>query len=195
MQIPTPAEAVERAKRIAALPKSVYVLGAGGRSPEAPTPFTSRDGKLGADCIGFAMWAWGVDRYQPKTFPFYHGWINTDSMLLDALGPQTTFEVIQPRNVFAGCAAVYPSLWKNGKMVRMGHIGLVTHVPYPKILDQWYKDVTVIDCAAALVRRVKGRAVGYRSAVIWNKPDARFVRIKAQPIIQEPFGLTPLPQS
>jgi hypothetical protein len=195
MQIPSAIEAVVRAKEIAALPKSTYVLGAGGRSPETPTPFTSRNGKLGADCIGFVLWAWGIDRYQPKSFPFYDGWINTDSMLSDALGPKTTFDVVSPRNVFAGCAAVYPSIWKKSKMIRMGHIGMVVNVPYPKILDQWYKDVTVVDCAAALVRRVKGRAVGYRSAAIWNKPDAHFVRLKAQTATLEPFGLTPLPQS
>lgn len=202
MQIPTAQQAIARARKIAALPCS-YVLGTGGRSPEADTPFTVRNGKLGADCVGFVLWAWGIDRYQPVDkkgidFPFYDGWINTDSMISDAVGPQTTFETLSPSDAFPGCAAVYPSIWKDGKMVRMGHIGLVVDIPYgspftKRARDLWFHDVKVIDCAAALSRRVKGKAVAERTCAIWNKPDAYFIRLKLQPKQAPYLDLSPLP--
>lgn len=183
----TAAEAVERAKKIAA-GLSKYILGAGGRNPQAEKPFTSKNGAEGSDCIGFVLWCLGLDRLQPD-YPFYEGWINTDSMLMDVDGDQKYFEGID--FPYPGCAVVYPSIWKDGKMVRMGHIGLVVAVPstWPtheewKTLTQkqrsaWMKQVMIIDCAAAATRRLTGRAVGKRTAEIWAK-DGRFVAYKRQ---------------
>lgn len=182
----THAEAVTRARAIATL-KSKYILGAGGRNPAMQVPFTLRNGKLGSDCIGFVLWCWGLDRYQ-LDYPFYDGWINTDSLLMDVDTKQTRFaEVDRP---YPGCAVVYPSLRKNGKMTRMGHIGLVVEAPdvwpsreewkkfEPWQRKLWMKKVKVIDCAGALRRKLTGRAVDYRTAEIWAI-DGRFVRLKS----------------
>lgn len=183
----TAAEAVERAKKIAA-GFSKYILGAGGRNPQAEKPFTSKNGAEGSDCIGFVLWCLGLDRLQPD-YPFYEGWINTDSMLMDVDGDQKYFEEVD--FPFPGCVVVYPSIWKDGKMIRMGHIGLVVEAPKtwptheqwkhftPKERLVWMKQVTIIDCAAAATRRLTGRAVGKRTAEIWAK-DGRFVAYKNQ---------------
>lgn len=176
-------EAVERAKRTA-LGLAKYILGAGGRNPEADNPFTSKNGALGSDCIGFVLWCLGLDRLQPD-YPFYGGWINTDSMLMDVDEHQTRFKEID--RPVPGCCVVYPSIWKDGKMVRMGHIGLVVDVPaeWPawKLSAAerkvWMKKVTVIDCAAAASRKLLSKAVGKRTAEIWAK-DGRFVSYKDQ---------------
>ena len=183
--------AVARAKRIAVSKPTVYKLGAGGRNPKAETPFTVRDGVLGSDCIGFTLWCLGIDRYQPKTFPYYDGWINTDSAIADAKGKKTYFEVVtrpQP-----GDQIVYPSIRKDGKMTRMGHVGLVVEVPSewhpdfsfslpPKERKEWLKKVRVIDCNASSGRKLKKQAVAECAASdIWDKPDAVFIRLKRIP--------------
>lgn len=182
----TALEAVKRAFKIVANP-STYILGAGGRNPQAETPFTVRDGKLGADCIGFVLWAWGLDRFQ-KDYPFYGGWINTDSMLMDLKKDRKWFA--PAGKPFPGCAVVYGSIWRNGKMVRMGHIGLVTKVPenWPdnfsklslKDRKAWMLKVEVIDCAAALPRKILGKAVARRTGLIWAT-DGYFVKFVHQP--------------
>lgn len=180
----TASQAVERAYLIAK-DKARYVLGAGGRNPAAPNPFTVRDGKLGSDCIGYVFWCWGLDRFQPD-YPFYGGWINTDSLLMDVKKDETYFSECHP---FVGCAVVYGSIWKKGKMVRMGHIGLVVDVPkdFPSnwkdlpLVERkaWMRKVKVLDCAAAASRRLLGKAVAARTAEIWAL-DGSFVRYKGQ---------------
>lgn len=187
----TAQEAITRAKKIS-LETSKYILGAGGRNPQADKPFTLKNGALGSDCIGFVLWCWGLDRYQPidgkdLEYPFYEGWINTDSMLMDVKGKHIYFE--ETSEPFPGCAVVYPSIWKNGKMIRMGHIGLVVAVPEnwpknwkalsPQERKAWCKKVTVIDCAGAASRKLTGKAVGARTAEIWAQ-DGTFVRYKNQ---------------
>lgn len=179
--------AVARARRIAAKP-SLYVLGAGGRSPTTSTPFTVRDGKLGADCVGFTSWCLGHDRFQPGTFKTYGGWINTDSLLTDANGEQTWYEPIARPE--PGDVVVFPSLRKDGKMTRMGHIALVVEVPAAMPADvyalpaverrKWLGQVRVIDCAASSGR--KPYAVSETTAAAsWDKPDAMFARCRRAP--------------
>lgn len=120
------ASAIKRAQAIASSKPTRYKLGAGGRNPSAPTPFTVRDGILGSDCIGFVLWCLGLDRYQPKAFPYYEGWINTDSAIMDARGEQSIFEECEPE---LGCLVIFPSIHKDGRMVRMGHVGIVVGLP------------------------------------------------------------------
>src|SRR5690606_5027030 len=118
--------AVARARQIAGT-RITYKLGAGGRDPNAESPCTVRDGVLGCDCVGFTSWCLGHDRYQPKTFPLYDGWINTDSLMMDARGKQTWYaEIARPE---PGDVVVFPSITKNGVRERIGHIGLVVEVP------------------------------------------------------------------
>lgn len=131
--------------------KATYKLGAGGRNPEAGHPFTVRDGVLGSDCSGFVRWCWQIDRYQPKWFPLYDGWINCDSLILagargaarlDLFARGKTygedFESSFPHDRFIagpayealpGDAVVYPSIWKNDVRKRVGHEGIVVEVP------------------------------------------------------------------
>ena len=174
---------VERARRIAAKP-SVYVLGAGGRNPKADVPFTKRDGKYGSDCVGFTCWCLGHDRYQPTSFSYYSGWINTDSLMDDARGKQSWYiEVAVPR---PGDVVVFPSIYKDGARLRMGHIALVCEVPDDMPAGVWARHdrkawlerVKVIDCAAAKSRKLMGRAVAETTAAAsWDKPDAIWARL------------------
>jgi hypothetical protein len=181
------ARAVERARRIATKP-SVYVLGAGGRDPKADVPFTKRDGKYGSDCVGFTCWCLGHDRYQPATFTAYTGWINTDSLMMDARGSQQWYAAIKRPG--PGDVVVFPSIVKDGHRKRMGHIALVVSVPHDMPADvyalsdterrSWLLRVGVIDCAAALMR--KPYAVHETTAAAsWDKPDAMFARCVRAP--------------
>lgn len=186
-------ESVLRARRIAAL-KSKYVLGAGGRNPGADVPFTTKklkNGKivLGSDCIGFVLWCLGLDRYQPVDgvaieYPFYGGWINTDSMLMDVHANRVEFTSVADVDARPGDMVVYPSIWKNGVMTRMGHIGLIVEVTKRRgevnSHGEFMKALIVIDCAGATTRKITGKAVAIRSGALWNKPDARIVRWKRQ---------------
>jgi hypothetical protein len=148
--------AVERARRMAKQ-KTTYILGAGGRDPKASTPLTKRNGALGSDCVGFTSWCLQHDRYQPETFELYDGWINTDSLMMDA---------------------------KDGKRVRMGHIALVVEVPteFPDGFSfgqqdrrAWLHRVLVIDCAAASNRKPYA-ITETRASASWDKADAMFAR-------------------
>lgn len=166
--------------------KAKYVLGAGGRDPNATTPFTTKDGVVGSDCVGWVLWALGIDRYQPKIFTYYDGWMNTDSIIDDAktgVGGKLWKILSRPE---PGCLVIFPSIHVNGKMTRMGHVGLVVEVPgeWPVDFASWSAQerknllglVKVIDCNASLGRRLKGMAIGQITAAdLWAKPDAVFV--------------------
>jgi len=54
----------------------------GGTDPNAYGP--ADEDTHGCDCIGYACWAAGFDRFQPKKFQMYGGYINTDSMIEEA---------------------------------------------------------------------------------------------------------------
>ena len=64
----------------------------GGVDPTAPDPATrwikpddvTRFINRTCDCIGGMSWAGGFDRLQVKRFPFNNGYVNTDSMRMDA---------------------------------------------------------------------------------------------------------------
>ena len=179
------AERLTRARTFLSL-TSTYVLGGGGRDPHAPTPFTWHNGERGADCIGFAMWCLGLDRFQPKEFRYYAGWMNTDSILDDAhTGCAGGHWEVVNRPV-PGDLVIYHSLRRAGRMTRMGHVGVITAVPaewQPRNIcseADWFdqmKRVTVVDCAGALARRLRKRAIGERPATIWAK-DGNFVALR-----------------
>lgn len=182
------ARAVERAHRIA-LNRSLYIMGAGGRDPKAETPFTKKGGLLGSDCVGFTCWCLGHDRYQ-TSFPLYDGWINTDSLMSDAIGRRTWYSAIAKPE--PGDVVVFPSIVKDGKRLRIGHIALVTDVPADMPDDvyalsdterrRWLLKVKVIDCAGAHSRKLRGYAVAETTAAAsWDKPDAMFARCVRAP--------------
>lgn len=130
----------------------------GGKDPTAADPF-DRWSKPGstfvnrtADCIGGAAWCGGFDRYQPVRFPYYHGWINTDSMLLDVLGSRRCFEPLDRPT--PGCFVVAPS---GSPGHAIGHIGVVIDVP-----AEW--DADVADCWRLVrVVDVASRGAGVRA--------------------------------
>lgn len=138
-------------------PDGYYLLNEhnGGKDPTAPDPFDrwSKDGSAfvnrnrTADCIGGAAWCGGWDRYQPQRFAhIYEGWINTDSMLLDAQGPARCFEILD--RPVPGCYVVAPTHAKGFESC--GHIGIVHAVPPewdPDVLDCW-RHTLVVDVAS-----------------------------------------------
>lgn len=103
----------------------------GGKDPTALDP-ADRWSKPGSafvnrtcDCIGGAAWIGGWDRYQPIRFShLYEGWINTDSMRLDAGGKALCFEKLDAPEL--GCYVVCAS-GSPGHAV--GHIGTVVGIP------------------------------------------------------------------
>lgn len=105
----SPGEALERAKRAAAIrPPIKYKLGRGGRDPLALSPAQGRY----LDCSGFVMWCLGRDRKEGNF------WWNTDSILHDALHERHRFQAIPV--AVPGAVVVY------GDGGKVGHIGLVT---------------------------------------------------------------------
>lgn len=182
--------AVLRALAIAKMDRSVYKLGAGGKDPEDAEPFTDLGTIYGSDCVGFVLWCLGLDRFQEKLFPLYGGWINTDSIMLDAARDQSFFEFTDKPE--SGDLVVFPSIMKNGKRIRIGHVAIVTSVDVDTrnwtdhLWERGSKDratflsrVNVVDCAGNFRRKLRGKAVQLTTAAAsWNKPDARFVRYK-----------------
>lgn len=79
-----------------------------------------------ADCVAGAAWDGGWDRFQPVRFAhLYDGSINTNSMILDALGPARCFiRLLKPE---PGCYVVAPTGALGFEVC--GHIGTVIEVP------------------------------------------------------------------
>lgn len=153
----------------------------GGKDPTAPDPADrwSRDGSTfvnrTADCVAGAAWGQGWDRYQPVRFShIYDGWINTDSMRIDAGGAMRCFRRL-PRPQL-GATVVYesdPHHRTHG--VAVGHIGGV--VGYR--LDHW--DEHDPACWAALeVVDISAQGAGNRANLLhtgahWAGKDSWFV--------------------
>lgn len=147
----------------------------GGKDPTAPDPadrwmkppstFVNRT----CDCIGGQAWCGGWDRYQPARFAhIYDGWINTDSMILDAKGPRRCFVPIDrptPGDMVV-CAS-------GSRGHRVGHIGGIIAVP-----AEW--DATKLECWAAIevvdVAARTGRANSRTTAAGWFGTGALFTR-------------------
>lgn len=146
----------------------------GGKDPTAPHPADVNLATFTADCIGGAAWVGGFDRYQPIRFAhIYDGWINTDSMIIDARGPMRCFiKLAAPEpGCFVVCASGSPGH-------RIGHIGTVVEVP-PSFdranRDHWHA-MKVVDVAARA-----GRANAMTTASGWFGTDACFVRSVMKP--------------
>lgn len=184
----SPAQAVVRAREIAALPFTRYRLGTGGRDPHAALPWTGQP--PAADCVGFVMWALGVDRYQPWVptgmIHSYGGWMNCDSALADAQGPGVVWELVDKPQ--PGDLVVYGRRPGGGH----GHVGIITEClvdtstwtanlwrrSYP-MRWRFLRKLKVVDCGASKARARVGRAVQeVTAAYAWNKPDARFIRLR-----------------
>jgi len=121
---------IPRAGAPARCPDIYYLLHEhnGGKDPTRPDPADRwhKDGSTfenrTCDCIGAASWIGGWDRYQPIRFAhIYKGWINTDSMRLDAGGPAKCFRKIDAPvpGCYVVCATGSPG------HPNAGHIGTV----------------------------------------------------------------------
>lgn len=154
----------------------------GGKDPTAPHPFDRwrKPGKtfynVTADCIGGSAWCGGFDRYQPSRFAhIYAGWINTDAMLLDALGPAKCFEDLQrpEPGCFVVCASGSPGH-------AIGHIGTVVSVPaeWDRTARECWAALGVVDVASTGARK---RANTLRTGAGWYGADASFVKSIMRP--------------
>lgn len=117
-----------------------YVLGAGNKNPNSPTPFEWKGGVYGADCISVVLWAYMVPKHHPN-FPEYEGDINVDSALMDAgllqggKGSRAFFTpVVDKKMVLIGDLVAFPSVRAKelndtsiapSTRCRIGHIGLI----------------------------------------------------------------------
>lgn len=188
-------QAVTRARSMLGQ-KTAYVLGAGGRKPDALTPVTTitkKDGSTatGCDCMGFVAWAWGFDRFQ-RDYPIYGGWINTDSMLgywRDGKRELVAgfFETV--KEILPGDLLVYPSvdLDRDGKRDRVGHVAMVTDA---SLYDGSYGSLTVIHCASSHYKK-QGDAIQETTGALWDraktfrgKTDPRFAATVVRPVLQ-----------
>ena len=158
----TPAEVVARALSLCVVPddpaaRIMYSSARGrngGGDPDALTCASLwRDGNRGpvratADCVGFAAWAAGFDRYQPARATSYGGWLNQASMIMEAARPGGMFvELDEP---VLGCIGAIDN---EGK--RVGHVGIV--VGFKDGVPQ------VAHCSPSNERRV-GQAIAVTSA-------------------------------
>jgi hypothetical protein len=75
------------------------------------------------DCSGFVCWALGVPR-DGAAVP--GGWIGTDAVYADAMGPQRLFKSVE--KAAPGVLVVFPKPQGQGPEGPPGHIGIVTEV-------------------------------------------------------------------
>lgn len=140
-----------------------YVLGKGGRDPEAKSP---GDATAACDCSGFVCWALGFDRHQPG-FAGYD-WVSTDSMVAMVCRPDNGW-FVEVQTPEPGDLVVYPSIYAKGKRVRVGHVGMVSGGSLP------YESLRVIHCSAGNQRRT-GKAVQETPATPWQGKGSLFLR-------------------
>lgn len=96
----------------------------GGTNPDASTCASQwqRGNKnvWTSDCVGFALWAYGLDRYQPRGAAAETKWLNTTSIWTMAKkGGQWARRLEVPT---PGCLVVYPSSLLKARPY--GHIGV-----------------------------------------------------------------------
>lgn len=171
----------------------------GGTDPSADGPeafctpaIDLGGGKRGdrvADCIGFATWAGGFDRFCPNPwyqdhdkFPLYDGYINTDSMIEEATrehapGTQPWFRTL-PAPV-AGCfivgATFRPKLTPWRRVI--GHIGVVVD---PGCGPDCTGGLRVVHCSPYNYQFTGGKsAIWETSAALWTKtyPKVHFIEL------------------
>ena len=151
------ADIVERA--LSACGEGKYVLGKGGRNPQADSPL--QDGAC--DCSGFVAWCIGLDRYQPGKVAG-GDWIETSAMVRDANYDRNLFVPMNERR------PGYILVWgdKNG---RQGHTGIISAV------DAHGKVTRVIHCSSGNYR-TKGVAIAETDPGVFLTNGAMVVRFK-----------------
>lgn len=142
-----------------------YRLGDGGKDPSAEHCGDWSYGyrTLTSDCIGFVMWALGIDRYQKAGFPEFSGWLNTDSILLHiaAKHEKPWFIPVELKDAKVGDLLVVGSTrsWLGKR--KPGHIKMIVRVATP------VSPMLVVDCspsngAAAVAIKEQAKLGKYR---------------------------------
>lgn len=147
----------------------------GGTDPAAPQPQDRSTG--GCDCIGFAAYCAGFDRYQPKKFPYYDGYINTDSMIEEATKRGKWFTVLEKPE--PGCFIVSASFFSKLRLRRViGHIGVV--VDCSEYATKGLAGIHVVHCSSSNAKRPGNRtrsAVWKTDGTVWKGyPKVYFIR-------------------
>jgi hypothetical protein len=133
----------------------------GGRDPDQPH---CADWSYGlrtptADCVGFALWASGIDRRQPGYNGLNGQWLNTDSLLADADGEQKFCRPLRMGE------AAKPGDWLISASRRVlfkrvpGHIGVIVR-PSPGAAFEHL----VVDCSPR-----HGRDTAINTGGPWSK--------------------------
>jgi hypothetical protein len=148
----TTAERLARAEAARVVPTTGriwYLVGAGGKDPEASHcgSRAASDGRLVADCVGFALWAYGVDRYHENGRGVMT-WFNQNSIYAEALNlvghAAKCWRFCEP---YVGCLALIRGPIAGDS--RVGHIGMVTGIDMTTP-DGWL----VTHCSPSNHRRV-----------------------------------------
>lgn len=115
----------------------------GGKDPEAAHCASHSDpgtkdwphpNRLTSDCVGLVMWAVGLDRYQPRDFPEYSGWMNSDSVIAHARaghGAEALWKMVDEKDAKPGDVLAMPSR-RNAIGQRIpGHVGVIVRPATP----------------------------------------------------------------
>ena len=154
----TPADTVDRA-RSAVGHGCDYHLGAGGMRPNEPHPWDKREGRIACDCSGFAMWAWGLSRFQKPV------WFDTSRIVAEARYGKGLFEALATwADLKPGDGLVWGD--RHGKQ---GHVGVVVSVD----------PVRVIHCSRGNWLKSEPKdAIQETDASVFEKNGALAVRCK-----------------
>lgn len=169
---------------LAAAKSGQYVLGTGD-----DTGYTTRDGLTGADCVIAFVYGYGVKRHRPG---YNRGpWatisddINCNSLIEDADHEGDLVErITRPER---GCLLAYPSVYKDGKRISIGHIELVHSVKRVLEWDVTKPDYSMLDmvaCRGPNERKpaiVLGDGAAFsRHDALWPKPAHRTVMLRVR---------------
>ena len=197
-------DAVIRAKG-AAERYGCYILGAGdfrpvknGESvidmPWTPGTYTDAHGNkitaLGSDCCGFAIsFAYKLVRHRPGfnvgSWATISDDINCNSAIEDADHHGELFERITRPEL--GALLVYPTVYKDGKQIAIGHVVIVVGISRCLEWDATKPDYGLLDVAECCGPNGRGPGVILRSGAsfnnhdhLWPKPAHRTVMLRVK---------------
>ncbi len=162
----------------------------GGKDPTAPDP-ADRWSKPGStfvnrtcDCVGAVAWGGGWDRYQRERFAHvYDGWINTDSMRIDAHGEARCFRRIDRPE--PGAIIVYASdKLHQSHGVPVGHCGGITgyhRAEWEPSDPECWNAIEVVNVANYKEHDQPAQANRLTTGRGWFNHDAWFLRSIMQP--------------
>lgn len=155
----------------------------GGTDPTANLPCDEHTHFL--DCSGFNAWVQGFDRFQPGTFKFWGGYLNTDSKIHEAEADGEWFTVLETPEV--GCMIVGETFTipgANGSNVRrIGHEGTVVDV------SEWgskgLAGISVVHCSPSNYKFTDSKSAIFKtSGALWRDyPKHVFLRFNRDTVL------------